>query len=76
MNAAKGKTEIRTIIVQLEIVFFHQNVSSHFYHSFVGQSQLLRHCTQHSTLRSFECEICKKFYKTKRDLKVWPNDKN
>lgn len=38
--------------------------------SFVGQSQLLRHCTQHTNVRSFECEICKKFYKTKRDLKL------
>lgn len=39
-------------------------------YSFVGQSQLLRHCTQHTNIRSFECEICKKFYKTKRDLKL------
>lgn len=38
--------------------------------SFVGQSQLLRHCTQHTNVRAFECEICKKFYKTKRDLKL------
>lgn len=36
----------------------------------MGQSQLLRHCTQHTNVRSFECEICKKFYKTKRDLKL------
>lgn len=49
-----------------EILFI--NICLHF--SFVGQSQLLRHCTQHTNVRSFECEICKKFYKTKRDLKL------
>lgn len=43
---------------------------SSFFISFVGQSQLLRHCTQHTNIRAFECEICKKFYKTKRDLKL------
>lgn len=41
-----------------------------FYCSFVGQSQLLRHNIQHTNVRSFECEICKKMYKTKRDLKL------
>lgn len=38
--------------------------------SFVGQSQLLRHHTYHTNVRSFECEVCKKMYKTKRDLKL------
>lgn len=39
-------------------------------YSFVGQSQLLRHHTYHTNIRTFECEVCKKFYKTKRDLKL------
>lgn len=36
----------------------------------MGQSQLLRHHTYHTNVRSFECEVCKKMYKTKRDLKL------
>lgn len=36
----------------------------------MGQSQLLRHHTYHTNIRSFECEVCKKLYKTKRDLKL------
>lgn len=38
--------------------------------SFVGHSQLMRHHTYHTNIRTFECEICKKLYKTKRDLKL------
>lgn len=47
---------------------FNQNID--FIFSFVGQSQLLRHHTYHTNVRTFECEICKKLYKTKRDLKL------
>lgn len=39
-------------------------------HSFVGESQLLRHHTYHSNVRSFECDVCKKMYKSKRDLRL------
>lgn len=48
-------------------------INKHFFfsfYSFVGQSQLLRHHTYHTNVRTFECEICKKMYKTKRDLKL------
>lgn len=38
--------------------------------SFVNQAQLLRHNAQHTNVRSFECETCKKTYKTKRDLRL------
>lgn len=36
----------------------------------MNQAQLLRHNAQHTNVRSFECETCKKTYKTKRDLRL------
>lgn len=41
-----------------------------FAYSFVGEAQLQRHHTYHSNVRSFECDVCKKMYKSKRDLRL------
>lgn len=38
--------------------------------SFIGESQLQRHQSYHSNIRSFECDVCKKMYKSKRDLRL------
>lgn len=59
-----------SILIELSFLFSSKYHLYSRYFSFVGQSQLLRHCTQHTNVRAFECEICKKFYKTKRDLKL------
>lgn len=64
---AKTAISFSRQIIEFRIVM--NNIVVSFF-SFVGQSQLLRHCTQHTNVRAFECEICKKFYKTKRDLKL------